>query len=74
MCIRDRIVYYNDPLDQPGANGPAEPIEYEMYDLVADPYETVNLWDAPGSKGVQEELLAELARMQEQTGDIPYVP
>lgn len=68
------IVYYNDPLDQPGANGPAEPIEYEMYDLVADPYETVNLWDAPGSKGVQEELLAELARMQEQTGDIPYVP
>ena len=37
------ICYYNDPLEQPGAHGPADPIEWELYDLVADPLETTNV-------------------------------
>ena len=27
------IGYYNDPLDQPGAHGPVDPPEWELYDL-----------------------------------------
>lgn len=65
------IVYYNDPLDQPGANGPLQPIEYELYDLEADPYETVNLWNAPEAADVQAELVAELTRLQTAVGDTP---
>ena len=66
------IVYYNDPLDQPGANGPADPVEYELYDLEADPYETDNMWDQPRSADVQAELLAELARLQHLMGDAAH--
>ena len=33
------ICYYNDPLDQPGANGPVDPVEWELFDLVSDPLE-----------------------------------
>lgn len=66
------IVYYNDPLDQLGANGPATPVEYELYDLGTDPYETNNLWNAPGTEDVQAELLAELAHLQHHVGDEPY--
>ncbi len=66
------IVYYNDPLGQPGAHGPASPMEYELYDLEADPYETINLWDSPDAARVQVELLAELSRLQRGLGDEPF--
>ena len=68
------ICYYNDPLDQPGANGPADPMEWELFDLVADPLEVDNVWDKPEYASVQAELLAELARLQDQVGDTPFVP
>ena len=68
------ICYYNDPLDQPGANGPADPMEWELFDLVADPLEVANVWDKPEYAAVQSELLVELARLQEQVGDTPFVP
>lgn len=66
------IVYYNDPLGEAGANGPLAPVECELYDLVADPYETVNLWDEPSASDVRRELAAELERLQHQVGDTPY--
>ena len=68
------ICYYNDPLDQPGANGPADPMEWELFDLIADPLEVDNVWDKPEYASVQAELLAELARLQDQVGDTPFVP
>ncbi len=37
------IGYYNDPLDQPGARGPAVEPEWELFDLVADPAELHNV-------------------------------
>lgn len=64
------ICYYNDPLDQPGAHGPADPVEWELFDLEADPLEQTNIYETAGA--VRDELLAELARLQSEVGDTPY--
>ena len=66
------ICYYNDPLGQPGANGPVDPMEWELFDLVADPMEVDNLWGRPGSEAITAELHAELTRLQVAVGDTPY--
>ncbi len=66
------ICYYNDPLGQPGAGGPADPVEWELFDLVADPLELDNVIDDPGYAEVRTELEAELARLQDELGDEPY--
>lgn len=66
------ICYYNDPLDQPGAHGPIDPIEWELFDLVADPLEQTNVIADPAYATVREELIEELARLQRELGDEPY--
>ena len=66
------ICYYNDPLDHPGANGPADPPEWELYDLVADPYEVDNRIDDPSMADTLGELAAELGRLQDEVGDAPH--
>ncbi len=66
------ICYYNDPLDQPGAAGPADPIEWELFDLVADPLEVDNIIDHPDSAAVRDELIAELQRLQAEVDDTPF--
>jgi arylsulfatase A-like enzyme len=65
------ICFYNDPLDQPGAHGPSAPVEWELYDLVADPFEVRNVIDDPAYAAVALELRAELARLQHELGDQP---
>ena len=66
------ICYYNDPLGQLGANGPADPVEWELFDLVADPLETTNVIDDEPYATVRAELEAELARLQADVGDEPH--
>ena len=66
------ICFYNDPLGQQGANGPADPVEWELYDLVADPLETTNVIDDPQHGSTVAELRAELRRLQDELGDAPY--
>lgn len=66
------ICYYNDPMDQPGANGPTDPPEWELFDLVADPLEVNDVWNQPECSEVQAELLLELERLQHSVGDQPY--
>ncbi len=66
------ICYYNDPLDQPGARGPANPIEWELFDLLADPLEVDNIYGTPEAAEITEHLLAELARLQATYGDEPF--
>ncbi|MEM7340126.1 MAG: sulfatase [Actinomycetota bacterium] len=66
------ICYYNDPLDQPGAHGPVDPMEWELFDLVADPLEVHNVIDDPAQAAVRQELEQELRRLQAAVGDSPY--
>ena len=64
--------YYNDPLDQVGAHGPASPVEWELFDLSNDPLEVHNIYGEPGTEAVTADLLAELHRIQKDVGDTPY--
>jgi len=63
------ICFYNDPLGQPGANGPADPVEWELYDLVADPSETTNIIATPEGRAVADDLYDELCRWQADVAD-----
>ncbi|MEL6890026.1 MAG: sulfatase [Actinomycetota bacterium] len=66
------ICYYNDPLGQLGASGPTDPVEWELFDLVADPLETTNVIDRPEYADAATDLRAELARLQAELGDDPH--
>ena len=66
------IYFYNDPMDQPGANGPSDPPEWELYDLVADPQEMTNVYGRAGYEEVTADLKAELTRLQDPVGDEPH--
>ena len=66
------ICYYNDPLGQPGAQEPANPVEWELFDLVADPMEVDNVHGRPGTEAITAELRAELDRLQAAVGDTPH--
>ncbi|MGI9596655.1 MAG: sulfatase family protein [Acidimicrobiales bacterium] len=63
------ICYYNHPLDQPGANGPAADIEWELFDLDADPVEIDNIHGRPGTAEITAQLTDELHRLQAALGD-----
>jgi len=65
------ICFYNEPLGQPGARGPADPVEWELYDLKADPFEVNNLYGVAGWESVTQELLLELKRLIEEVEDTP---
>ena len=62
------IGYYNDPLGQEGARGPADPPEWELYDLVADPAELHNVIGDRATLGI----VRELRRLQDEVGDDPH--
>lgn len=66
------IGYYNDPLDQAGARGPATAPEWELFDLTADPAELHNVIADPSSRDIANTLRAELARLQADVGDEPH--
>ncbi len=66
------IRYYGAPLGVPGSSDRITPDEWEMFDLVEDPLELVNVYDDPGYASVRVSLEAELARLQDQYGDLPY--
>ena len=63
------IGYYNDPLEQAGARGPAGTPEWELFDLGADPWELHNVIGDPAYRDVALELQAELSRLQAEVGD-----
>jgi len=63
------IGYYNDPLGQAGARGPAGTPEWELFDLEADPWELHNVIGDPAYRDVALELQAELWRLQAEVGD-----
>ena len=67
------IYFYNAGVDAPGSSAMTAQPEWEMYDLVADPAELRNVADDPAYAGVRADLEAEIARLQREVGDQPYV-
>jgi arylsulfatase A-like enzyme len=65
------ICYYNDPLDQPGARGPATPPEWELFDLEFDPFEMHNVIDDPAYAETVRDLRRLLGELQAACGDEP---
>jgi arylsulfatase A-like enzyme len=65
------ICYYNDPLGQPGARGPASPPEWELFDLEVDPFEMNNVIDQPQYRATVSELRGLLDELQSACGDEP---
>ena len=55
----------------PNGDGSPDTYKAELYDLKSDPAETKNLIDAPEARPKLEELMAELARLQGETGALP---
>lgn len=68
---RHKLVhYYNDALDQPGARDVPRPEEWELFDLLADPFELRSLHDDPAHAPVLTGLRAELDRLSDELGDV----
>lgn len=71
--LRHKLIYwYNDPLGQLGAHGPSDPPEWELFDLVEDPFELRNVIDDPANASLVAELRSELRRLQRKVGDEPH--
>ena len=67
---RKLICYYNDPCDQPGAQGPVDPVEWEFFDLSVDPLETTNIMRDPDRADEIALLRGELVRAAAEVGDV----
>ena len=65
------IYWYNDPLDQIGANAGDEPPEWELFDCANDPHELRNLAHDPGHAEVFARMLARLDAQMAAIGDTP---
>jgi arylsulfatase A-like enzyme len=65
------ICYYNEPLDQPGARGPASPPQWELFDLESDPFELMNVVDDPAYEDTVQDLRRLLDELQAACGDEP---
>jgi arylsulfatase A-like enzyme len=65
------IHWYNDPLGQEGAFGPADPPEWELFDCDEDPFELHNRADDPAYAEVFAEMLGKLDAKMAEIGDIP---
>ncbi|WP_433223449.1 sulfatase family protein [Dactylosporangium sp. CS-047395] len=66
------IYFYNDGLGLPGTGSFTYPPEWELYDLIADPTETHNVYHDPAYQAVREELTAAMWREQARLGDTPH--
>lgn len=66
------IYFYNDGLGIPGTSDVTYPPEWEMYDLVADPEELVNVAASPEYASIRAELEVRLWNLQVQFGDTPH--
>ena len=66
------ICYYNDPLEQRGAQAPSDPPEWELFDLQTDPFELSNQINEPNHASIAKQLFDELRRLQAVVGDAPH--
>jgi arylsulfatase A-like enzyme len=69
---RYKIVrYYADGLGLPGASDRTMPVEWELFDLVADPRELTSVYDDPAYAPVRRDMTRRLAVAHRELGDDP---
>lgn len=66
------IYFYNDGMGLPGSSRHTFPPEWEMYDLLEDPEELVNVYHRPEYLDVREDLKVQLWQLQAKLGDQPH--
>lgn len=64
------VHYYSQALGQQGARDEPHPEEWELFDLVADPFELRSLHDDPAQRGTVSDLRVELERLSAEVGDV----
>jgi len=64
------VHYYADGLGQPGTGDEPRDEEWELFDLVADPFELRSLHDDPIHAPVLADLRRELRRLAREVGDL----
>ncbi len=64
------VHYYGEWLGQPGASDDRRPEEWELFDLLADPFELHSLHDDPDHADLLAGLQAELGRLSHEAGDV----
>ncbi|MGX1932309.1 sulfatase family protein [Microbacterium resistens] len=70
---RHKLIYfYGDGLGLPGTSGRSFAPEWELYDLVADPDELVNVAFDPAYRSVRDDLEARMWTLQHELGDVPH--
>jgi arylsulfatase A-like enzyme len=68
---RHKLVhYYAEALGQPGARDEPRHPEWELFDLVADPFELRSLHDDPAHADLMAGLRGELERLGDEVGDV----
>ncbi len=73
--IRDQryklIYWYNEALDQPGANQGDEAPEWELFDCQEDPLELFNVFGDPAYRDTLKAMIAKLDAKMAEIGDVP---
>ena len=66
------IYYYGEALGSAGAIDASTEPEWELFDLVDDPQEMVNLYEDPAHSELIDGLKSQLKRLQKELGDEPH--
>ncbi|GAA3881221.1 sulfatase [Leifsonia kafniensis] len=66
------IYFYNDGMGLPGSSPHVYPPEWELYDMLLDPDELVNVYHSAEYLTVREDLTVQLWRLQADLGDEPH--
>ena len=67
------IYYYGEALGQPDTVDESKPKEWELFDLVKDPYELNSVYDKKEYEEIQNQLTKELYSLQQKVTDIPFI-
>lgn len=68
------ICYYSDGMGLEATGDANYPIEWEMFDLNADPREMNNVYDDEQYADIRADLYKQLCELQQEIGDEPYYP
>lgn len=66
------IYYYGEALGQPDTIDESKPKEWELFDLVKDPYEMNSVYGTKEYEEIEKDLKEQLYSLQKKVGDAPF--